>query len=112
MFIMFYPPNKKIKNRENKVNDRWKKFIDKIIYGVALFGPIVTIPQVVKIWINKDAPDISIFTWTGYFIFALVWISYGFIHDEKPIIIRYILYSILYLLIVIGAILFGSGSFF
>jgi uncharacterized protein with PQ loop repeat len=105
---MFHPPE--IKSREN--DTRWKRFINRIIYIVALFGPIVTIPQVVKIWINRDATDISILTWASYFIFSLVWISYGIIHDEKPITIRYLLYSILYLMVVIAAILFGSGDFF
>ena len=104
-----FQPIEYIKKYRNKKSFEKKGgiFIEKIIYAVALFGPIITIPQVIKIWKNRDASDISIITWSGYFLFALIWISYGSLHKETPIVLRYALYCILYFLIVLGAILYG-----
>lgn len=39
---------------------RVKKFIGKLIYVPAIFIPLMTIPQVLKIWLNKSAQDISL----------------------------------------------------
>jgi MtN3 and saliva related transmembrane protein len=86
--------------------DKFKRIFDKLIYFVAIFGPLFTIPQVIKIWINHDASSISIFSWSGYLCLSIIWFTYGVLHREKPIIITNTLIFILNLLVVIGTILY------
>ncbi len=38
--------------------DRLKKFMDKAIYFIGAFGPIMAIPQLVKIWVEKNAAGV------------------------------------------------------
>jgi uncharacterized protein with PQ loop repeat len=83
------------------------RVLDKIITGAAILQPLFTIPQVYKIWILKEASGISVFTWGSYFIFSLLWLAYGIIHKQKPIIYTYIFWIILNGLVALGAILYN-----
>lgn len=80
------------------------KSIDKIIYLAVIMGPIMTIPQIYSIWINKNT-GVSIITWISYLIITLIWLFYGITHKEKPIIIVQSLWIIIDLLIISGLII-------
>ena len=86
---------------------KWKGLIDKIIYPIGILGPILTIPQLLEVWISKNGSGISIFTWTSWILTAIFWLAYGIIHKEKPIIFSYIGWILIDLGVVIGAILYG-----
>jgi MtN3 and saliva related transmembrane protein len=85
---------------------KFKRFFDKFIYFIAIGGSLLTIPQVLKIYINHDASSISSTSWIGYLFLAIAWLIYGILHKEKPIIISNILLFILNLFVVIGTILY------
>ncbi|MBW2999558.1 hypothetical protein KY339_02695 [Candidatus Woesearchaeota archaeon] len=86
---------------------KWKRFIDKTIYAVGVFGPLMTIPQLTKIWIDKNAAGVSAISWGAYLITAIFWFIYGVAHKEKPIIVTYAIWIFLEIFIVIGAVLYG-----
>ena len=83
-----------------------KRFIDKLIYVVAVLGPIMTIPQLIKIWVDKNAAGVSVLSWGSYLVLAIFWLTYGIVHKEKPLIITYTLWIILEAFIVTGVILY------
>lgn len=85
---------------------KFKKIIDKIIYVIAVLGPIITLPQIFEIWIGKDATGVSTISWGFYTIFAAFWLVYGIIHKEKPIIVANIFWVLLDLIVVIGSIIY------
>jgi uncharacterized protein with PQ loop repeat len=68
------------------------KWLDTILLAVAVIGPLVTIPQVVQIFRTRDVANLSPITWGLYCVFNILWIVYGFVHKERPIIITYILW--------------------
>lgn len=76
--------------------------MDWFIYAVALLSPIMTLPQVTQIWIEKNVAGVSLLTWSSYTVFAVFWLTYGLIHREKPIILSNILGGSLNLIIVAG----------
>ena len=84
----------------------YKNFLDKIIFLIGLLGPVFTIPQVTEVWIGKDVAGVSLFSWTSYVVLAFVWLLYGIVHKEKPIIFAYTLWIAVDLLIVIGVIIY------
>lgn len=94
-------------SRRKAQTNKWHRFVDKIIYPSALTGSAMTIIQAAKIWLEKDAAGVSILAWTGYLFLALIWISYGLIHKEKPLILAKFFGIIGYALIVAGAFLYG-----
>lgn len=81
--------------------------MDKVIYVIATFGPVMTIPQLIKIWVEKNAIGVSALTWSAYLIVAIFWLIYGKMHNEKPIIYSSILWIIAESLVVIGAIIYS-----
>ena len=84
-----------------------KKVVDYLVYIVGILSPICTLPQVLKIWINKSAQDVSLLTWVPYSLFAMIWLWYGIIHKETPIIILNTGLIIVNLLVVIGVLFYG-----
>ncbi len=98
----------KKKSRPNhEPHPKFKKFIDKGIYAVGVFGPIMTVPQVIKIWVEQNAAGVSVVSWASYLLAAVFWLVYGIVHREKPIIFTHILWIILELLVVIGVLRYG-----
>lgn len=87
--------------------NKWKRLLDKIIYFVGIFVPIVTIPQLLEIWVNKNASGVSLISWSGYLIAVSFWFLYGIAHKEKPIIFSYGLLVVMDFFVVLGIIFFG-----
>lgn len=75
--------------------------IDKLVYFAVIFGPMMTLPQVYSIWIEKS-DGVSVISWVSYLVIAVVWLLYGLKHREKPIIIVQLLWIVLDVLIVVG----------
>jgi len=104
-----YHKRKRISQRLEPVpsKDKNKRFLDKAIYFVGVFGPIMTLPQLAKIWIEKNAVGVSAISWGAYLLAAIFWLNYGILHKEKPIILTYSLWIVLETLIVIGTLIYG-----
>lgn len=83
-----------------------KRFIDHLIYLVAFLGPLLAIPQVAKIWLAHEVDGVSLVTWAGLAAVALVWLTYGFVHNARVIILAYTLWLIMDLIIVAGILLY------
>jgi uncharacterized protein with PQ loop repeat len=90
-----------------KVKTKLESVIDKLIYFVAIVGPLSTVPQVLKIWNLKNAAGISALTWFFYIFINFFWLTYGIIHKEKPIIITALLCIILDFFVFLGALIYG-----
>jgi len=88
-------------------SNKWKKLLDGIIYPVSLFGPILVIPQVLKLWVEKDASSISLITFIMLLFPAILWVVYGMAHKEKPIIVSNYAWIIIYIAVIIATILYG-----
>ena len=94
----------KIKHARNHI---LRNFFDIGIYVVSVLGPLLTIPQVTKIWFNQTAEGVSVIAWSGFLVAAIFWLFYGMVHKEKPIIITNCLWIVLELFVVIGALKYG-----
>jgi len=84
-----------------------KRIMDKLIYLIAILTPLMTLPQVYKIWIERNPVGVSALTWSSYLLAACFWLSYGILHKEKPIILVNVLMIILEIIIIIGVLTYG-----
>ena len=100
-----YLKRKRIFNKTN--THKFKDLMDKVIYGVGIFGPVVTIPQVMKIWVDKNAAGVSLISWSAYLLGAMFWVTYGILHKEKPIIFAFGSMILLHLAVVVGILFYG-----
>lgn len=87
--------------------NKFKRFMDKAIFVIGVLGPLLTVPQVTKIWLEKNASGVSIISWAAYLFYAVFWLIYGFLHKERPIIVTYLSWIVLDLFIVVGIIIYG-----
>jgi len=87
--------------------DSLKRFIDRTIIFIAVAGPLMTLPQVLKIWMYQDASGVSLITWIAYLIMAFFWLGYGIVYKSKPIIIGNITFLIMKFAVVVGAWRYG-----
>lgn len=95
----FPSPNKKI------------RLLDTIVYIISVLGPAMSFPQVIKIFILKDAGGISLITHASWLIFSCVWVVYGVAHKEKPIVIANVLWIFFEALIIVGIFLYSTVLF-
>jgi len=87
--------------------NNFKKIMDKFIFIVGVLGPAMAIPQVYKIYSAKNASSISLFSFSAYVFMDIIWLVYGILHKEKPIILVYSLWAIINSIIAVGAILYS-----
>ena len=85
---------------------KFKKIVDKLIYIVAVIGPASMLPQIIKIWVHKSGGDISIFTFVMFVVINIIWLTYGILHKEKPLIIAYSMWMIANISVALGAIIY------
>ncbi|MBP7118634.1 hypothetical protein KBA63_00975 [Candidatus Woesebacteria bacterium] len=80
--------------------------VEEVSYIAVALGIIMTVPQIMTIWIEKKVDGVSIVTWISYSLLTVFWIYYGVLHKEKPIIIGNILGLLVNIAIVTGVLLF------
>lgn len=85
----------------------WKRLLDKAIIVAGVIGPILSFPQIVFIYANQNASGISPVSWFGWAALNIVWILYGLVHKEPPIVMTYTFWFIINLTVAFGAILYG-----
>lgn len=81
--------------------------IDRVVSVVAFIGPLTSVPQIVEIWlVDRNAQGVSLMTWLGFMLMAAVWLIYGIVHKQRPIIISNALWIVAQGLVVLGALRF------
>lgn len=98
---MYHPHYKK---RESKTS--FVKSLDAVVFIVAAVGPLMTIPQAVSIYNTQDVTGVSSVTWSSYVFTSGIWLTYGWVHKEKMIILNSFLGGILSFLIFFGTVLY------
>lgn len=83
------------------------RWFDRIIILVGVFNAVATIPQVLQIWIGQDATGVSLVSWLYYTFGSTMFLIYGIIHKELPIIVNYSIAIVLYALVVIGTLMYS-----
>jgi uncharacterized protein with PQ loop repeat len=97
----------KLHLRKKRKKDGTQKILDKLVYFAGIAGPVMTLPQVFKIWAEKSASGVAVETWATYLILSVIWISYGILHKEKPLIIMYSSYFVINISIIVGIALYA-----
>jgi len=82
-------------------------FIDRLIYFVAIATPLMTIPQVWEIWVEKRLTGVSLATWIAYLLASICWLLYGTIHKDRPIIYTQTLWIIFSAMVVVGLVMYA-----
>lgn len=78
----------------------------KLIYVASIAYPLTTLPQIIHIYTEESAQDLSPWSWSLYLVFALIFLSYGLSQRLKPIILLESLWVIVYTVMIIGIFIY------
>ncbi|MCA9331823.1 hypothetical protein KC968_02675 [Candidatus Saccharibacteria bacterium] len=94
--------------RTTKLTNKQRKIlIRRSVLAMAIIEPIMTLPQVFEVWIDKEVAGVSGTTW-GFYVFAsVVWLMYGLQLKDKPLIISSTLWVVTEAAVFIGVVLYS-----
>ena len=86
--------------------ERWASRTAKIAYVVALLGPLSSVPQMWEIWADRNAAGVSLVTWTLFLLTSVVWLLYGIVKSDRPLILSNSIWVVCEAIIMVGAFLY------
>jgi len=79
--------------------------LEKTLRGLSVFTMLMTVPQVLTIWVGRDAGGVSLVSWVSYLVAACFWFVYGIQKRDKTIYLACIGWILLDGAIVIGIVI-------
>jgi uncharacterized protein with PQ loop repeat len=79
--------------------------LEKVLRGLSVFTMLMTVPQVLTIWVGRDAGGVSLVSWISYLVAACLWFVYGLQKRDKTIYLACVGWVLLDAAIVIGVII-------
>jgi len=83
-----------------------EQFVARTAYVFALCGPLSSVPQMWEIWADRDAHGVSLLTWTLFLVTSAVWLAYGVVKRDRPLIISNSIWVVCEAIIMLGAFLY------
>lgn len=90
-----------------KVKTDTKLRVEGFALIAGIVQPLITLPQIIQVYSNQSAVDVSLLTWVGYLIFGLIFLIYGAVFNLKPIFYGQIVWVSMQIMMVIGVIYYG-----
>jgi uncharacterized protein with PQ loop repeat len=81
--------------------------LERVLRGLSIFAMLMTVPQVLTIWVRRDAHNVSIVSWAAYLLSASLWFVYGLRKHDKTIYLACIGWILFDMAIVVGGLLYG-----
>jgi uncharacterized protein with PQ loop repeat len=73
---------------------------------MSVFTMVMTIPQVITIWVGGEAAGVSILSWSAYLVSALLWFWHGLRTGDKNIYLPCVGWVGLDGAVIVGALLY------
>lgn len=83
-----------------------KVALDLLIYPAAIISPLAQLPQVYALFSSYDANGLALSTWVTWGLLNLLWITYGRVHREPPIVLTNSALFMLNVTMVVGILLY------
>jgi len=77
--------------------------INRLLGSLSIFTMLMTIPQVLTIWVGHRAAGVSMLSWGAYLVSAVVWLWYGLQKRDKNIYLPCIGWILLDSAVIVGA---------
>ena len=79
----------------------------RLLAGMSVFTVLMTIPQVLTIWIGHQAAGVSILSWSAYLASALLWFWFGIQQHDKNIYLPCVGWIVLDSAVIAGVFVYG-----
>jgi uncharacterized protein with PQ loop repeat len=78
-----------------------------VLGGMSVFTMVMTIPQVLAIWVGHEAGGVSILSWSAYLVSAVLWLWFGIRRRDRNIYLPCLGWIALDGAVIAGAVVYG-----
>ena len=86
---------------------RSNRVLRRMLGSMSVFTMLMTIPQVLTIWVGQQAAGVSIVSWSAYLASAILWFWFGIRKGDKNIYLACVGWIALDVAVIVGVILYG-----
>lgn len=79
----------------------------RLLWGMSIFTMLMTIPQILTIWVGHQAAGVSILSWSAYLISAILWLWFGIHKNDKNIYLPCVGWIALDSAVIVGVVIYG-----
>ena len=84
-----------------------EKVMGRLLGSLSIFTMLMTIPQVLTIWIGHQAAGVSLLSWSAYLISAVLWLWYGIMKRDRNIYLPCVGWIVLDGAVIVGVLVHG-----
>ena len=84
-----------------------KTVMSRLLGAMSIFTMLMTVPQVLTIWVGHQAAGVSVVSWSAYLFSAVLWFWYGLQKRDKNIYLPCLGWIGLDVAVIVGAIVYG-----
>lgn len=88
-------------------NSKSNSVLRRVLGGMSIFTLLMTIPQVLTIWVGHHAAGVSILSWAAYLLSAVLWFWFGLRQGDKNIYLPCVGWIVLDSAVIAGALVYG-----
>lgn len=81
--------------------------LSRALGGTSVFTLLMTVPQVLTIWVGHQAAGVSVISWSAYLLSAILWFWYGLRKRDKNIYLPCVGWVGLDTAVIIGAVIYA-----
>jgi uncharacterized protein with PQ loop repeat len=79
----------------------------RFLGGMSIFTMLMTVPQVLTIWVGQQAAGVSVWSWSAYLLSAILWFYFGIRKRDRNIYLPCVGWMALDSAVIAGAIAYG-----
>lgn len=79
----------------------------RLLGGMSVFTMLMTIPQVLTIWVGQQAAGVSVLSWSAYLASAILWFWFGIQKQDKNIYLPCVGWIALDSAVIAGVFIYG-----
>lgn len=79
----------------------------RVLGGMSIFTLLMTVPQVLTIWVSQEAGGVSVVSWSAYLLSAILWFWYGVQKRDRNIYLPCVGWAGLDAAVIVGALVHG-----
>lgn len=86
---------------------RWDAKLRRLMGGMSIFTMVMTVPQVLTIWVGHQAGGVSMVSWSAYLVSAVLWFWFGMRQHDRNIYLPCVGWIALDSAVIAGAVVYG-----
>jgi uncharacterized protein with PQ loop repeat len=83
------------------------RMMSRLLGSLSIFTMLMTIPQVLTIWVGHQAAGVSLLSWSAYLISAALWLWYGLQKHDRNIYLPCVGWIALDGAVILGVVIYG-----